>query len=63
MSETLLVALIVAAAALYAMWRVLPRTLKQRVLACLGWSQRLADTGGCGSCSSCKGCARSSPPQ
>ena len=59
--QNLIVALIVAAAFGYALWRFMPASLKQKLLRQLGASeqqaQKAGSAGACGSCSSCKACA------
>lgn len=77
MAQTLIVALIVATAALYSVWSLMPAGLRRtaasrlaRKLSELGAGAqtaqrveaRLASTGGCSDCSSCKGCAPAQPP-
>ena len=72
MVQTLIVALIVAAAALYSVWLFLPapwrRTLAARVARQAGHAgldrgqvqalqARLERAPGCGDCASCRGCA------
>lgn len=59
--QSLIVALIVAAALAYTAWRFTPAALKQRLARLLGASdaqaQKLGSSAACGSCSSCKACA------
>lgn len=77
MLQTLIVALIVLAAALYTAWIVMPATWRRAAARRLarqasrsGLDQatarrlqlRLESTGTCGDCASCKGCAASTAP-
>jgi hypothetical protein len=70
--QELVVAIIVAGAVLYALLRLLPAGLRQRLAQQVGklghmlglsaeradaLTQRLEQGGGCGTCKSCKGCA------
>jgi hypothetical protein len=59
--QNLIVALIVAAAVTYAIWRFTPGAVKLKLARLLGASeaqaQKLGNAGACGSCSSCKACA------
>lgn len=59
--QELIVALIVAAAIAYALWRIAPAAFKQTLARKLGVSekraQQIGNAGACGSCSSCKACA------
>ncbi|TXK33524.1 hypothetical protein FVQ98_01205 [Ottowia sp. GY511] len=55
-----IVAVIVALAALYVVWRFLPRTWRQQLGDRLGW-RGAADSGACSSCADCSGCGPKSP--
>jgi hypothetical protein len=60
MTQSWIVALIVAGAAAYAVWYWLPGGLRQRLGRV---HQALAQTPGCGDCSSsCGGCAKAEAP-
>ncbi len=55
--QQLVVALIVAAAALYALWHFMPARWRQGLVARLGLNPRVGQTGGCHDCDDCGACA------
>ncbi|HWI80755.1 DUF6587 family protein [Ramlibacter sp.] len=72
MTQTIIVALIVAAAVLYTVWTLMPAGWRRAGAARLAqqaarsgmeaetareWQVRLERAGGCSECASCKGCA------
>jgi ferrous iron transport protein B len=59
--QSLVTALLVAACAVYALWSLLPRSLRQRVAAWRG--KPLPPAGACGGCDGCGSSPKAEPPK
>jgi hypothetical protein len=58
-----IVALIVLAALVFAVWRFMPARWRQRLAARLGLGTAVANAGSCHACDDCSGCRPAGPPE